>query len=238
MRGAADASRGAGLNEDARFPEVPSTLTVVIADDHRLFRHGLRSLLDTAAGIEVVGEAADGTEAIILTRELGPDLVLMDLHMPAGGGLEATRAITRDQPDVGVLVLTMFDDDDSVFAGLRSGARGYVLKDADEDELIQAIRTVGHGGAIYSPNIAGRIAQLFASFDQAPAPGDPALSCLTDSEHRVLAEMARGLNNDAIATKLSYSPKTVRNYVSIIFSKLHVADRAQAIIFARERGLS
>jgi len=238
VRSAADAGGAVGLNEDAPMRGVPSTLTVLIADDHRLFRRGLRSLLDTANGIQVVGEAADGTEAINLTRDLRPDLVLMDLHMPAGGGLEATRAITRDQPDVGVLVLTMFDDDDSVFAGLRSGARGYVLKDADEDELIQAIWTVGNGGAIYSPNVASRIAQFFASFDQAPAPGDPALSCLTDSEHRVLAEMARGLNNDAIATKLSYSAKTVRNYVSIIFSKLHVADRAQAIVFARERGLS
>jgi len=225
------------MSEDVWVPEQPPLLRVIIADDHRLFRHGLRSLLESAEGIEVVGEAADGTEAITLARELNPDLVLMDLHMPGGGGLAATRAITRDHAEVGVLVLTMFDDDDSVFAGLRAGARGYVLKDADEAELIQAILTVGHGGAIYSPTIASRISQFFTLFDQTVTARDPALASLTDSEHKVLAEMAKGLNNDAIATKLGYSPKTVRNYVSIIFAKLHVADRSQAIVFARERGL-
>lgn len=221
------------------MPEPPAAaLRVVIADDHRLFRHGLRSLLDTASDIEVVGEAANGAEAIALVAELRPDLVLMDLQMPEGGGLQATRVIARDHPGVGVLVLTMFDTDDSVVAALRSGARGYVLKDADEDELIQAIRTVGHGGALYSPAIAGRISQFFASFEQSPTSRDPAFAHLTESEHKVLAEMARGLNNDAIAAALGYSPKTVRNYVSIIFAKLHVADRAQAIVFARQRGLS
>jgi DNA-binding NarL/FixJ family response regulator len=209
---------------------------VVIADDHRLFRQGLRSLLGTVADVEVVGDAADGQEALRVERELAPDLVLMDLHMPGGGGLEATRTIARDHPGVNVLVLTMFADDDSVFASLRAGARGYVLKDADDDELVRAIRTVGKGGAIYSPGVAARMSKFFASL-AAGVTRDPALAALTDSEHRVLAEMARGLSNDAIATKLGYSPKTVRNYVSIIFTKLHVADRAQAIVFARGRGL-
>lgn len=213
-----------------------SALRVLIADDHRLFRRGLRSLLGAVDGIEVVGEAENGVEALPMVRELQPDLVLMDLQMPNGGGLDATRALAREQPPVNVLVLTMFDDDDSVFASLRAGARGYILKDADDDELVRAIRTVGRGGAIYSPGVAARMSRFFASLDTGPR-RDPALAGLTDSEHRVLVEMARGLNNDAIAGVLGYSPKTVRNYVSIIFTKLHVADRAQAIVLARQRGL-
>jgi len=211
-------------------------MRIVIADDHRLFRQGLRSLLGTVDDVEVVGEAGDGVEALTLARVLAPDLVLMDLHMPGGGGLDATRAIARDHPAVNVLVLTMFADDDSVFASLRAGARGYVLKDADDEELVRAIRTVGKGGAIYSPGVAARMSQFFASLSSGVT-RDPALATLTESEHRVLAEMARGSNNETIATKLGYSPKTVRNYVSIIFTKLHVADRAQAIVFARQRGL-
>lgn len=225
------------IDDHEQMPAPPTTLRVVIADDHRLFRHGLRSLLATVDDIEVVGEAADGPEAIVLVRELDAHLVLMDLQMPAGGGLDATRAITRDLPEVGVLVLTMFDEDDSVFAALRAGARGYVLKDADGEDLLQAIRTVGHGGAIYSPAIAARITRFFASLDHPKTTRDPAFAALTDSEHKVLGEMAQGHNNDTIAHRLGYSPKTVRNYVSIIFAKLHVADRAQAIVYARERGL-
>jgi len=221
-----------------RHGNQPQTLVrVVIADDHRLFRHGLRALLNTVDGIDVIGEAGDGARAVTLADELKPDVVLMDLHMPGGAGLEATQAITRNDERVGVLILTMFDDDDSVFAALRAGARGYVLKDADQDELIHAIRTVGLGGAIYSAAIAGRISRFLALAERSNG-RNPALAGLTDGEHRVLAEMARGLNNDAIASKLGYSPKTVRNYVSIIFAKLHVADRSQAIVFARERGLT
>jgi DNA-binding NarL/FixJ family response regulator len=212
------------------------SIRVVIADDHQVFRRGLRSLITTEGGIEVVGETDNGAHAIALVRDLLPDLVLMDLRMPRGGGLDATRVIARDHPSVNVLVLTMFDDDDSVFAALRAGARGYVLKDADDEELLRSITTVGRGGAIYSRGVAARMTRFFASLDAA-SPRDPVFARLTESEHRVLNEMARGLNNDAIATALGYSPKTVRNYVSIIFTKLHVADRAQAIVLARQRGL-
>lgn len=211
-------------------------MRVVIADDHRLFRQGLRSLLSTVDGIEVVGEASNGPEAVALLGTVSPDLVLMDLQMPGGGGLDALRCIVRDHPSVNVLVLTMFGDDSSVFAAVRAGARGYVLKDADDEELIRAMQTVGRGGAVYSPGVAQRMSAFFRSLGSG-AVRDPALGGLTESEHRVLVEMARGLNNEAIAAKLGYSPKTVRNYVSIIFGKLHVADRAQAIVLAHERGL-
>lgn len=211
-------------------------MRVVIADDHRLFRQGLRSLLATVDGVEVVGEAPDGVEAVTLVRSLSPDLVLMDLQMPGGGGLDALREIVRHHSSVNVLVLTMFDDDDSVFAAIRAGARGYVLKDADDEELVRSMWTVGRGGAIYSPGVARRMSTFFMSLASGNV-RDPALGGLTGSEHRVLVEMARGLNNEAIASKLGYSPKTVRNYVSIIFTKLHVADRSQAIVLARRRGL-
>lgn len=223
--------------EPATEPARP--LRVLIVDDHRLFRAGLRSLLATVAGVEVVGEAADGAAAVAEATRLAPDLVLMDLHMPGGrSGLDAIRQLSADHPGINTLVLTMLDDDDSVFAALRAGGRGYVLKDADSDELVRAVLTVGRGGAVYSAAVADRMAALFARVPPgAGAPGGP-FSGLTPSEQRVLAEMARGLNNDAIAQVLGYSPKTVRNYVSIIFGKLHVADRAQAIILARDQGLT
>lgn len=213
-------------------------IRVLIVDDHRLFRAGLRALLATVDDVEVVAEAADGVAAVATAARLQPDLVIMDLHMPGGSGLDAMRQLSRTLPGVNTLVLTMLDDDESVFAALRAGGRGYVLKDADSDELVQAVRTVGRGGAIYSAAVANRMSELFA---QVPvgggAPTEPFVG-LTPSERRVLAEMARGLNNDAIAAVLGYSPKTIRNYVSIIFAKLHVADRAQAIILARDQGLA
>ncbi len=220
-------------------PDPPvAPIRVLIVDDHRLFRAGLRALLATVDDVEVVGEAADGLAAVAAATRLRPDLVLMDLHMPGGSGLDAMRQLSRSQRGINTLVLTMLDDDESVFAALRAGGRGYVLKDADSDELVQAVRTVGRGGAIYSAAVANRMTELFA---QVPAGGGAAnepFPGLTASERRVLAEMARGLNNDAIADVLGYSPKTIRNYVSIIFAKLHVADRAQAIILARDRGLT
>jgi DNA-binding NarL/FixJ family response regulator len=210
------------------------TVRVLIADDHRLFRRGIAALLATVDGIEVVGEAADGEQAVRLALDLRPDVVLMDLHMPGGPGLDAIRLLRTSAPDVPTLVLTMSDDDDSVFAALRAGARGYVLKDADGDELVRSVLTVARGGALYGAPVAERLSAYLAG---APTPAPRPFRDLTPGEHRVLDHLARGLNNDAIAAALGYSPKTVRNYVSIIFAKLQVTDRAQAIVLARDHGL-
>jgi DNA-binding NarL/FixJ family response regulator len=208
-------------------------LRVLIADDHTMFRRGVRSLLSTVAGVEVVGDASDGETAVALTAELAPDLVLMDLQMPGGGGLAAIRAVSEQSPSVNVLVVTMFEDDDSVFAAMRAGARGYVLKDMDADDFARAIVTVGRGEALFSRGIAARMMQFFNE----PPPSTRPFPDLTDSERNVLRLVATGSNNAAIARELSLSPKTVRNYISNIFRKLQVADRAQAIIIARTAGL-
>lgn len=222
---------------DTDGPAAPP-IRVLIVDDHRLFRVGLRALLATVDDVEVVGEAADGVTAVEAALRLHPDLVLMDLHMPGGSGLDAMRQLSGTGLGINLLVLTMLDDDESVFAALRAGGRGYVLKDADSDELVQAVRTVGRGGAIYSAAVAGRMSDLFTQVTAGAGAASEPFPGLTPAERRVLAEMARGLNNDAIAEVLGYSPKTIRNYVSIIFAKLHVADRAQAIILARDQGLT
>jgi DNA-binding NarL/FixJ family response regulator len=198
-----------------------------------MFRRGVRSLLSTLPGVEVVGDASDGETAVTLTAELAPDLVLMDLQMPGGGGLAAIRAVCEQSPTVNVLVVTMFEDDDSVFAAMRAGARGYVLKDMDADDFARAIVTVGRGEALFSRGIAARMMQFFNE----PRPFARPFPDLTDSERNVLRLVATGSNNAAIARELSLSPKTVRNYISNIFRKLQVADRAQAIIIARTAGL-
>ena len=211
----------------------PDVVRVLIADDHTLFRRGVRALLSTMTGIEVIGEAADGETAVAMATELAPDLVLMDLQMPRGGGLPAIRAITERQPAANVLVVTMFEDDDSVFAAMQAGARGYVLKDIDADDLARAIVAVGRGEALFSRGIASRVMQFFSLRHPADAP----FPDLTDSERAVLRLMATGANNPAIARELSLSPKTVRNYISNIFRKLQVVDRAQAIVAAREAGI-
>jgi DNA-binding NarL/FixJ family response regulator len=210
-------------------------LTILIADDHPLFRKGLRALLATVPQMQVVGEAANGAEAARLAEQLQPNLVLMDLQMPGGDGLTAIRQIAAARPHTHILVVTMFEDDDSVFAAMRAGARGYVLKDMDDDEMIRAIMAVGHGEAIFSPAIATRI---MAFFSNRPAQPPALFPDLTESEQKVLRLMARGLTNDEIAVQLAFSPKTVRNYVSNIFGKLQVADRAQAIVRARDAGLA
>ena len=210
-------------------------IRVLIVDDHPLFRDGLRALLSSVADTEVVGEATGGDEAIGLAGSLQPDIILMDINMPGVNGIEATRRIVQASPHIGILVVTMFEDDDSVFAALRAGARGYVLKDMDDDEMTRAILAVGHGEAIFSPAIAERMIAFFSTPPVAPSPTFPEL---TDSERNVLRLMARGLKNDAIAVQLSLSPKTVRNYISTIFSKLQVDDRGQAIVRARDARLS
>lgn len=210
-------------------------LTILIADDHPLFRKGLRALLGTLSDLQIVGEATTGAEAVRLAEQLQPNLVLMDLQMPGGDGLTAIRRIAAAYPGIHILVVTMFEDDDSVFAAMRAGARGYVLKDMDDDEMIRAILAVGHGEAIFSRAIATRI---MAFFTNRPAQPQTPFPDLTESEQKVLRLVARGLANDEIADQLALSPKTVRNYVSSIFGKLHVADRAEAIVRARDAGLS
>src|SRR6478735_4601103 len=205
-------------------------MRVLVVEDHALFRRGVTALLDSLPDIEVAGSAASGEDAVRLAGELVPDVVLMDLQLPGMSGIEATRAIVAADPAVRVLVLSLFEDEDSVFLALRAGARGYVLKDADEDELTDAIRAVARGEAIFSPTVAGRVLSFFAQ----PRPAPKVFPALTDREREILELIARGHPNPSIARALSLSPKTVANYVSAIFAKLQVADRAEAMIRARE----
>ncbi len=210
-------------------------LRVLIADDHPLFRHGLSTLLNASPDFEVVGEATSGEEVVTTAAKLQPDVVLMDIHMPGGNGIEATRRILHTSPHIRILIITMFEDDASVFTAMRAGARGYMLKDAQKADMLAAIRAVGRGEAIFSPTIATRLIDFFA----APRPAVPpqAFPELTEREREILDLIAKGHSNTEIATRLVLSPNTVRNYVSNVFSKLQVADRAQAIIRARESGL-
>jgi DNA-binding NarL/FixJ family response regulator len=213
-------------------------IRVLIADDHPLFRDGLRVLLEATPDTELVGEATDGEESVELAQRLVPDVVLMDLRMPSLGGVEATRQILSTDPNVGILVVTMVEDDDSVFAAMRAGARGYLLKGADKDETLTAIRAVARGEAVFGPGIARRLTRYFSEGSlpretiRAPRDIFPELT-----EREILALIAAGRNNQEIAEVLFLSLKTVRNYVSSIFAKLQVADRAQAIVRAREAGL-
>jgi DNA-binding NarL/FixJ family response regulator len=211
------------------------TLRILIAEDHPLFRKGMVTLLTSVPDFEVVGEAASGEEAVARAAQLQPEVVLMDLQMPNVNGIEATRRIMQESPSIRVLVVTLFEDEDSVFMALRAGARGYVLKDAEEEEMEHAIRAVGKGEAIFSPAIAERVLAYFTG----PKPFAPpqAFPRLTDREREILKLIAQGHPNPSIASQLHLSTKTVGNYVSNIFTKLQVADRAQAIIRAREAGL-
>jgi DNA-binding NarL/FixJ family response regulator len=210
-------------------------IRILIADDHPMFRRGLRALLQSLSGFEVVSEATTGQEAIALAAELQRDVVLMDLQMPEGSGIVATREIVQANPDIHILVITLFEDDDSVFMALRAGARGYVLKDADDDEIVRAIRAVSSGEAIFSPAVASRVLS-FLTAPRLTAPKE-LFPSLTDRERQILGLLAHGDDNTKIAKQLSLSPKTVSNYVSNIFGKLQVADRAEAIVKAREAGL-
>jgi DNA-binding NarL/FixJ family response regulator len=209
--------------------------SVVVADDHALFRYGLKAMLANAEGFEVVGEAATGEEVVEKVAFLRPDIVLMDIQMPGINGIEATRRVLERNPNIGVVVVTMFEDDDSVFAAMRAGARGYILKGADAKEVLKVVAAVAEGEAHFGPEIARRLMDFFS----APKPAAPseAFPELTAREAEVLDLIAQGLNNQDIARRLYLSPKTVRNHVSNIFLKLQVADRAQAIVRAREAGL-
>lgn len=210
-------------------------LRVVVADDHDSFRDGLFSLLATATGVTVVGQAASGEETIQRCQELQPDVVLMDLNMPGLDGIEATRRLVAASPHIAVLVLSMYEDDESIFNALRAGARGYLLKGADRAEITDAVRAVSSGAAILGPSIARRLVAYFAT--AAPATPGHAFPDLTDREREILDLIARGMNNSAITQRLVLSPKTVRNHISNIFGKLQVRDRAEAIVRAREAGL-
>ncbi len=210
-------------------------LQVLVADDHPMFRQGVRSVLESAPGIEVVAEAATGAEAVAAAREHQPDVVAMDIHMPELNGIEATRQIVETSPHIAVVVLTMLEDDESVFAAMRAGARGYLLKEAPAHEIVRAVQGVAQGEAIFGPTIARRVMAYFADTRSPLAPH--AFPQLTDRELEVLELVAQGQNNPSIARSLFVNPKTVRNHVSNIFSKLQVADRAQAIVRAREAGL-
>lgn len=210
-------------------------LRVLIADDHPLFRHGMTGLLSTQPDIEVVGEATTGEEAVARVEELQPDVVLMDIKMPGVSGIEATRRILADHPAVRILMVTMFEDDASVFTAMRAGARGYVLKDAAKDDVLGAIRAVGRGGAVFSPGVAARLMDFFTA--SPPTVPREAFPTLTDREREILHLMTRGSSNAEIARLLSLSAKTVANYVSNILTKLRAADRKEAIRRAREAGL-
>ncbi|MCA9950921.1 MAG: response regulator transcription factor [Anaerolineales bacterium] len=208
---------------------------ILIADDHTLFRDGLKALFASRTDTAVIGEAATGAQAVTLAEEHQPDVVLMDIQMPGINGIEATRRIVQTSPHIGVVIVTMFEDDDSVFAAMRAGARGYVLKGADQEEMLRTIRAVARGEALFGAAVATRLQSYFA----VPRPDAPtqAFPDLTEREREVLELLAQGHSNTEIARKLFISPKTVRNHCSNIFSKMYVVDRAQAIIRAREAGL-
>jgi DNA-binding NarL/FixJ family response regulator len=207
----------------------------MIADDHPLFRDGLRAMFESELDIDLVGEAATGLEAVALASQLLPDVALMDIKMPDVDGIEATRRVLAASPKTRVLVVTMFEDDDSVLAAMRAGARGYMVKGMRSADAIRAIRAVAEGEAIFSPAIAARLVSMLADAKQTARPD--AFPELTERERQTLDLMAQGHKNAVIAERLHLSPKTVRNYVTSIFDKLQLADRSEAIVRAREAGL-
>jgi DNA-binding NarL/FixJ family response regulator len=213
----------------------PEKIRVLIADDHPLYRDGMHGLLDSVSDTEVVGEAASGEEAITLAESLQPDVILMDIKMPGINGLQAMREILNTSPHIRILIVSMLEDDDSVFAAMRAGARGYVPKGANQAEMLRAIRAVANGEAIFGPGIAQRLIGFFSA--SRPSSQSRIFPELTERESEILALIAQGNTNQDISRELVLSLKTVRNHVSNIFNKLQVADRAQAIIRARDAGL-
>lgn len=210
-----------------------SDIRVVVVDDHQIVREGLSSLLGALDGIEVVGTAEDGRDAIHVVAESAPDVVVMDIQMPRLDGIEATRMITGRQPDTRVVMLTMNEDDETVLAAIRAGASGYLLKGSGAEEVQNAIRAAASGGMVFGATLAAKVATYFAG--GTPRAEEP-FPDLTDRERDVLKLLATGKSNDAIAAELFISGKTVRNAVSAIYAKLHAAGRAEAIIAAREAG--
>ncbi len=215
------------------MPHTP--IRVLVADDHRLFRDGLRALLNSASDLELVGEAGDGEEVVAQAAVLQPDVILMDLQLPGINGVEATRRILQSQPRVNVLVLTMFEDTDTVLAAMRAGARGYILKDTDEEALLRSVRAVASGEALFGPGVAERLMRYLA--EATPSAERAAFPELTDREREVLWLLAQGLSNQEVAGRMGISLKTARNHVSNILARLQVADRTEAVARARAAGL-
>ncbi|MCA9952516.1 MAG: response regulator transcription factor [Anaerolineales bacterium] len=211
-------------------------ITVLVVDDHNLFRQGLSALLQAAPETAVIGAAATGQEAVAQAEKVQPDVVLMDIMMPDMNGIQATRRILAAQPDIGIIMLTMLEDDDSLFAAMCAGARGYILKGADKAEVLRTIKAVAAGEALFGAAVAARLSQFF----QRGVSGETAVvpfPDLTDRERELLTLIAQGKNNQNIADQLHISSKTVSNHISNIFNKLQVADRAQAIVKAKDAGM-
>jgi len=210
-----------------------TTIRVMVVDDHPVFRLGMVALLTSIDGFDVVGEAATADEAVAVSAAQSPDVIVMDLHLGPGSGIDATRRILDAQPAIGILAVTMMDDDDSVFAAMRAGARGYLLKGAAPDDIERAVRSVSNGDVILGPQVAAQAIRFLASGPSAAV----AFPELTVREREILDLVARGLDNTSVSRRLDLSPKTIRNHLSNVFTKLQVADRSQAIIRARDAGL-
>jgi two-component system, NarL family, response regulator LiaR len=209
-------------------------IRILITDDHAVVREGLRSLIDSESGMQVVGEACDGVEAVMKARALRPDVILLDLVMPRKGGIEAIEEIKQENPDARILVLTSFAEDDKVFPAIRKGAQGYLLKDSSPAELLQAIRYVNRGETSLHPTIARKLIQEINHPSDLPPVEEP----LTEREVEVLRLVAKGMSNQEIADLLIVSERTVRTHVSNILSKLHLANRTQAALYALKEGFS
>ncbi|MBF0697691.1 response regulator [Actinomyces bowdenii] len=237
----ADASVNTAAGDDDQEAEPLRTVRVVLADDQSLMRMGFRMVLDAEEGIEVVGEASDGTTAIAQAKALRPDVILMDVRMPGMNGIEATQIIAQECPSTRILILTTFDLDEYAFSGLRAGASGFLLKDTRPTELAEAIRTVASGEAVVSPRVTQRMLEMFAAdlpdTGGAPSAEDPRLASLTPREREILMLMARGMSNAEIAAHLVVSATTVKTHVGNVLAKLDVRDRVQAVVVAYETGL-
>ncbi len=211
-------------------------IKILVADDHNLFREGLIALLEAASETAVVGQAGTGTEAVAQAKAVTPDVILMDIMMPEMNGIEATRRVLAEQPDTGIIMLTMLEDDDSLFAAMCAGARGYILKGADKAEVLATVKAVAEGQALFGSSIAARLTTFFQRGSAKESAVTP-FPDLTGRERELLELIAQGKNNQELAAQLHISSKTVSNHISNIFNKLQVADRAQAIVKAREAGL-
>jgi DNA-binding NarL/FixJ family response regulator len=209
-------------------------VNILIVDDHTLFRTGVRKMLEAEGDMRVVGEAATGQEALEQARKLMPDIILMDIRMPDLDGVKAARILHREMPHVGIIFVTMFEDDEFVFQGLEAGGRGYILKDAGPDTMLRAIRAVAHGESLLGPTIAQKVMRQFSAL---PGKQTPLVDDLTPRELEVLTLIAEGMGNKEIAKELVISEKTVKNHINNIFSKLHVSDRSQAMLYAIRKGL-